>query len=177
MDTLIRLISAIFKNIFKVIGFLILIGGLIYFIYFLVGYFSLPNEKIKSYTQDSFIGKLELKTSFRTFEDAYLDSIIGKKGNIYAQILFTPKDSFSKNKFPKNDITEILFIFKDKDGFELFRTNIPYRKISTNDTDFNGKLVKENGEWDKERFSFEIYNKIDSFDYFVFTDMSENKDK
>lgn len=177
MDILIRFISTIFKNIFKVIGFLILIGVSIYFIYFLVGYFSLPSDKIKSYTQDSYIGKLELKTSFRTFNDDYLDSIVGRGGNIYAQVLFTPKDTFSKNRFPKNDITKILFIFKDKDGFELFRTNIPYNMISTSDTDFNGKLVKETNEWDKERFSFEIYNKIDSFDYFVFTDTLENKDK
>lgn len=174
MDALIRFISTIFKNILKILGAIIIFGLAFYFIYFIIGYFSLPSDKIKSYNEDSLIGKLELKTSFRAFENDYLDSIMDRKGNIYAQILFTPKDSFSKNQFPKNDITNILFIFKDKDGFELFRTNIPYGRISTTNTDFNGKINKEVDHWDRDRFSFETYNKIYSFDYFVIENKPRN---
>lgn len=172
MDTLIRFISATFKNIFKVIGFLIFIGILIYFIYFLIGYFSLPSEKIKNYSLDSKDGKLEIKTSFRAFDNNYHSSIMDREGNIYTQILFTPKDAFSKN-----DIAAILIIFKDKDGFELFKTEIPYKRISTSGTDFNGKMVKESDSWNRDRFSFKIYSKIDSFDYIIWEIVSKNKNK
>lgn len=166
MDALIRFISTIFKNIFKLFGGIIIFGLIFYFIYFLIGFFSLPSDKVKTYSLDTTVGKLEVKTSFRTFDGNYHDSIIDRKGNIYAQVLFSPKTPPSAG-----DTTDILLIFKDKDGFEIFRTSIPIGKISTmsNNNDFNGKLTKDVDTWDKEIFSFELYNKINSIEFYVMT--------